>query len=383
MLFGGTLLFGTKYNFMRKTNNFLTALLIVFFALQLQAQDKASEQKATLVITSETMIEVPSIASQIANGTFIPAENISKEFNPKRWGKNTSVPGKGLPKGEDPLWQKQKQVTKGPARDLILTFEAASSGSTPTDPTGAVGPNHFLNSWNSSFRIWDKSGNPLTAAASLSTIFPGNLGDPIVMYDRFADRFFISEFYSNGFDIAVSQGPDPVNDGWYVYRFATNSFPDYPKYSVWSDAYYITANKDQGSPGTSEVVFAIERDKMLNGDASALMVGFPLTDIVNSGFYSPLGFNCNGSTLPPAGNAPIVYMQDDSWNGVSTDHIKLWEVNVNWTTPANSTISSPQILNTLPFDGLFDGGSFSNLPQPSGSDIDALQATIMYMAQYR
>ena len=29
-----------------------------------------------------------------------------------------------------------------------------------------------------------------------------------------------------------------------------------------------------------------------------------------------------------------------------------------------------------------DNGSFSNLPQPSGSDIDALQATIMYMAQY-
>ncbi len=87
------------------------------------------------------------------------------------------------------------------------------------------------------------------------------MGDPIVMYDPFADRFFISQFFSNGFLIAVSQGPNPVNSGWYTYQYPTNSFPDYPKFSVWSDGYYITANKDQSSASTSEVVFVIERDK--------------------------------------------------------------------------------------------------------------------------
>ncbi|MBK6964709.1 MAG: hypothetical protein IPH20_12405 [Bacteroidales bacterium] len=55
---------------------------------------------------------------------------------------------------------------------------------------------------------------------------------------------------------------------------------------------------------------------------------------------------------------PIVYMQDDSWGGVASDHLKLWTINVNWTTPASSTISTPQIIPTAPFDGLFDGGSF-------------------------
>jgi len=346
-------------------------------------QDQSGDHYATMVITSEPVIVVPSIASQIENGTFIPAENLNQIYNPKKWGQNTSIPGKGFPKGGDPLMNLQKDVPKSPGKAPILTFNAASSGSTPTDPTGAVGPDHFVNAWNSSFRIWDKSGNPLTSAASLGTIFPGTLGDPIVMYDRYADRFFISEFFSNGFDVAVSQGPDPVNDGWYVYRYSTSSFPDYPKYSVWSDGYYITANKDQGSPTTSEVVFALERDAMLTGDPTAQLIGFSLPGIVISGFYSPLGFNCNGPTLPPAGNAPIVYMQDDSWSGVSTDHLKIWSINVNWSSPGSSTISSPQTINTTPFDGLFDGGSFSNLPQPSGSDIDALQATIMYMAQYR
>ncbi|MEZ5082641.1 MAG: hypothetical protein R2750_04230 [Bacteroidales bacterium] len=368
---------------MKKFIYIIAILMFSFLGFQVFAQKSEQKQRATLIVMSESVIEVPSIASQIADGTFKQSVDIVKEYNPKKWGKNTAVPGKGYPRGNDPLWENQVQAVKSPGKAPILTFEAASSSSTPTDPTGAVGPNHFVNSWNSSFRIFNKSGSPLIPASSLSTIFPGTLGDPIVMYDRYADRFFISEFFSNGFDVAVSQGPDPVNDGWYVYRFNTNTFPDYPKFSVWSDGYYITANKDQNAPTTNEVVFALERDAMLIGDPTAQMVGFNLPGCITSGFYSPLGFNCNGPTLPPAGNAPIVYMQDDVWSGVSTDHLKIWNINVNWTAPANSTISTPQIINTTAFDGLFDGGSFSNLPQPSGGDIDALQATIMYMAQYR
>ncbi|MCX6268186.1 MAG: PKD domain-containing protein, partial [Bacteroidetes bacterium] len=366
--------------------NLLYALIAVFFSLtglNLNAQDSGHQQGPTLITQSEKMIEVPSIASQIASGTFIPDEKKVKEFNPKHWGSNTSVPGKGFPKGNDPLMQLQMDAIKTSGKAPILSFDAASATATPTDPTGAVGPNHFVNSWNTSFRIWDKTGNALIPAASLGTLFSSTDGDPIVIYDPFADRFLITEFFSNGFKVAISKGPDPVTSGWYIYSFPTNTFPDYPKFTVWSDGYYITANKDQSTPTTSQVVFALERDKMIAGNTAALMIGFPLPGIVTSGFYSPLGFNANGPTMPPVGNAPIVYMQDDAWTGVTVDHLKIWSVNVNWTTPASSTISTPQIINTQPFDGLFDGGSFSNLPQPSGSDIDALQATIMFMAQYR
>ncbi|MEZ5082707.1 MAG: GEVED domain-containing protein [Bacteroidales bacterium] len=367
---------------MRKLKLFTIFLVFIFVGAYSQENDVPL--KATFISKTSFMIKIPSIAAQIESGNFEPAVEMEKEVNPKNRDVNKAVPGKGLPVGPDPLWDKQMKKTKIKGKDPILTFQAASSGATPTDPTGAVGPNHFLNSWNSAFRIWDKSGNALTPAASLGTIFPGQtMGDPIVMYDAFADRFVVTEFYANGFLVAVSQGPDPVNDGWYTYQFPTNSFPDYPKFSVWSDGYYITANKNSGTAGFSQVVYAIERDKMLTGDPTAQMVGFPLPTIKTSGFYSPLGFNCNGSELPPPGNAPIIYMQDDSWSGVSTDHLKIWSINVDWDTPSNSTISTPQIINTTPFDGLFDGGSFSNLPQPSGQDIDALQATIMYMAQYR
>lgn len=359
-------------------------MLLAMTVISVYGQKSTQLQKATLVVTADYMIEVPSIAWLVEHGQFVPAIDFNREVNPKRRGANKPVPGKGLPVGADPLWKKQNNGPKYPGRDPLLTFEAASANITPTDPTGAVGPNNFVNAWNTSFRIWDKSGNPLTDPASLGTIFPGQtMGDPIVFYDQIADRFLITEFFSNGFLVAISQGSDPVNDGWYTYQFSTNTFPDYPKFTLWSDGYYITSNKDSNTAGTSEVVFAIERDKMLTGDPTAQMIGFPLPGIQTSGFYSPLGFNVNGSELPPAGNSPIVYMQDDVWSGVTYDHLKIWTINVDWDTPSNSTISDPQELATEPFDGLFDGGSFSNLPQPSGPDVDALQATIMYMAQYR
>jgi hypothetical protein len=358
-----------------------TLLIIVFsLSLGLNAQNEGG-LSASSFGKAVYVKEIPAISTWES----IPAPEVGKEAPEKRQGSNFIVPGKGVPVGNDPLWIKQTKAAKRSSIEPLLTFDAHNSGIL-NDPTAAVGPNHFINSYNVGFRIFDKLGNPLTNEASLSTLFPGEtLGDPIVVYDRYADRFIIMEFSEtpNGILIAICQGSDPVNDGWYTYRFNMNAFPDYEKISIWSDAYYITANKSQNSPSTSDVVFALERDKMILGETDAQIVGFPLPGVKNSGFYSPGGFNAIGATLPPAGNAPIVYFQDDSWSGISQDHLKIWNINVDWTDLSASTISTPQELPTVPFDNVFDGGSFSNLPQPSGQDIDALQGTAMYMTNYR
>lgn len=330
-------------------------------------------------------ILVPSIAEQIQAGTFVPAKTDPNALGqPKRRLGNKVVPGKGTPETfVDPLLELQEQAPKYQNRAPILTFETTTSTATPSDPTGAVGPNHYIAAWNSAFRIFDKNGNPLTSAAPLSSLFPGNnLGDPIVFYDANADRFVITEFDNspNGFNVAVCQGPDPVNDGWYVYTtgFGTGSFPDYTKFSVWADTYMVTANI-----GSSNRVFAIERNEMLNGDPSQF-VALPLPGLVTSGFYSPQAFHTTGPDLAPAGTpAPIVYLQDDAWGGVSTDHLKVWSATIDWNNTANSSMSTAQEITTTPFISVFDGGSFSNLSQPAGPDIDAMQATVMNQAQYR
>jgi len=360
---------------------FLSILLTATFATFAQKQEV---EKASVYGKLPAPILVASIAQQLIDGTFVGVDpnETPRMGQPKLSGANMNVPGKGLPILGDPLVANQRTAVNHPGKDPLLVFDANTSSYTPSDPTGAVGPNHFIGGWNIGFRIFDKSGNPLTPAASLSTLFPGNsIGDPIVLYDAAADRFIITEFDQspNGFNMAISQGPDPVNDGWYIYTTGLTSgqFPDYPKFSVWSDGYYITTNISQ-----TNRVFVVERDKMLIGDVPQF-VGFPLSGIRTSGFYSPQVFNVTNSNLPPAGNASVVYMQDDAWSGVSSDHLKIWTINVDWVNTNQSTISAAQIIETTPFISVFDGGSFSNRPQPGGPDIDVLQATIMNQAQFR
>ena len=368
---------------MKKISLLLITLVILFSSNSIQAQEKTATGPALEGKIGKPIL-VASIAQQIIDGTFIGVEpvDVVKEAPPKRKGANITIPGKGLPKGVDALIQNQKSATRLNGREPSLVFDAAVSNYQVSDPTGAVGPNHFIGAWNSSFRIFDKDGNPLTNEASLGTLFPGNtIGDPIVFYDAAADRFVITEFDGNpnGFNVAVCQGPDPVNDGWYIYTtgFGTGTFPDYTKFSVWNDGYYVTANI-----GNNNKVFVVEREEMLLGN-DAQFIAFPLPGITTSGFYSPQFFNNISADLPEAGNASVVYMQDDAWGGVSTDHLKIWTVNVDWEVLSNSTISDAQEIETTPFISVFDGGSFSNVPQLSGPDQDVLQATIMNQAQFR
>ncbi|NPD44753.1 MULTISPECIES: GEVED domain-containing protein [unclassified Lentimicrobium] len=359
-------------------------LFILAIAISGFAQEKQSV-KATEFGMLPTPTVVPSIAKQIANGTIQLADPNMDPLpgHPKRRGVNNVVPGKGLPVNGDALVANQERAVKKQGREALLVFDANTSPYTPSDPTGAVGPNHFVGAWNTGFRVFDKEGNPLTSAMSLSTLFPGNnAGDPIVLYDVEADRFVITEFdhSPNGLNIAICQGPDPVNDDWHVYTsgLGTGAFPDYPKFSIWSDGYYITANIN-----SSNRIFIMERDKMLVGD-DAQFVLLPMPGLAKNGFYSPQFFNTTDGNLPPVGEpAYVVYMQDDAWSGVSEDHLKIWSVTADWEDISNSEISTAVQIPTTPFVSVFDGGSFSNRPQPSGPQQDVLQATVMNQAQYR
>lgn len=374
--------------------NYLGILLFVCFVGFVNAQDTETFPPVDHGFYATPTI-VPSIAEQIANGTFIEGlsgregrEQIDgPEVNPKHKHVNNVVPGKGLPAEgmPDPLVRAVENQLKYPGREPIVVNLNGNNGPsfTPTDPTIAVGPNHVIGGWNIGFRIFDKDLNPLTNSASLNTIFSGQvIGDPIFLYDHEADRFIITEFSNNpnGFKVAVCQGPNPLTDGWFVYQgqFNTGSFPDYTKFSIWHDGYYVTANI-----GSSNRLFVVEREKMLLGQAAQFQA-FQLPGIVTSGFYSPQVFSAQGPDLPEV-PATVVYQQDDSWGGVANDHLKLWSVTLDWATPGNSTISSAVQVPVTPFQGVFNAGSFANLPQPFGGGplIDAMQATVMNQAQLR
>ena len=58
----------------------------------------------------------------------------------------------------------------------LLTFDGISAaqsgcGCFPPDSNGDVGPNHYVNAVNSSFRVFDKSGNPLSPTTTFNSFF--------------------------------------------------------------------------------------------------------------------------------------------------------------------------------------------------------------------
>jgi len=97
----------------------------------------------------------------------------------------------------------------------------------PPDTNGAVGPNHFVQTVNVSFAVFNKSGAVLYGPAKINTLFTGfgglcetdNDGDPSVVYDQLADRWIINQFAVSGANgtsipyldcIAVSTSGDPT-----------------------------------------------------------------------------------------------------------------------------------------------------------------------------
>ena len=106
---------------------------------------------------------------------------------------------------------------------------------TPPDTNGAVGPNNYIQSVNSSFGIYSKTGtlqasfteNALFATSGTNPCNGNSFGDPVVVYDAIADRWILTNFafalvagnpVAPYYEcIAVSKTGDPVNGGWYLY----------------------------------------------------------------------------------------------------------------------------------------------------------------------
>ena len=106
--------------------------------------------------------------------------------------------------------------------------------------------------------------------------------------------------------ILLSVEVQPIG-GWNVYEYDQNT--DYQKLSVWGDGYYFTANKFGGSK-----VYAVDKEAMIQGAASADIQGFDLPGLAIGGFYSPQALNAINDDLS-SGPASIVYYADDAWPG--------------------------------------------------------------------
>jgi hypothetical protein len=212
-------------------------------------------------------------------------------------------------------------------------------------------------------------------------------GDPIVLYDQLDERWLLSEFASSPTDclhVYISKNSDPIAGGWHHYQFDTPNFPDYPKYGVWPDGYYVTSNEDDGP-----AVYALERAKMLNGKPAKLQ-RFLAAQLLGFGFQALTPCDVDGPA-PPAG-APnyVLRHRDDevhnsTSNDASQDFLDLYEFHVDWADPTKSTFSGPVGIPVAEFDSDLNGLlSFSCFPQMGSTvRLDPLREVIMSRCQYR
>ena len=144
-------------------------------------------------------------------------------------------------------------------------------------------------------------GNPAGTILSTLTGFSG-AGDPVVVYDQLADRWLLTEFgpsaCCNSLIVAVSVTPDPTGT-WKVYQYTDPTFfPDYPKFSVWHNAYYARTS-DFNSSGTAFLggsIWAFDRAAMLAGAATAAMVRVRLPDAGTLSYYNMNTIGMDGTT---------------------------------------------------------------------------------------
>ncbi len=256
----------------------------------------------------------------------------------------------------------------------------------PPDPSGAAGPNHYVQCVNSTpLKVFNKTTGALVGAVhhlgNLWVPAVGNGGDPIVLYDKYADRWFLSQIgqASNGdlnTYIAISTTADPSGT-YYTYTFATGQYPDFQKFSIWADGYYMTANQN------TDEVYCFERDSMLLG-RPARSVGIPFTSGTTSSFYVPLPADADGQ-LPPFGTPlPFFSFHDNSWGG-GGDEIRIWSMSVNWTpaVPTATISASPALVGLSAFDSQYSVAG-SDISQPgTTSKLDGLGGFLNFRAQWR
>ncbi|MFC1976080.1 hypothetical protein ACFLXQ_06760 [Chloroflexota bacterium] len=292
----------------------------------------------------------------------------------------------------DPLVHRSRNPSgRTPAIDTGFEGTSLASGGSgiPPDTVGDIGPNHYVQMVNSSFAIYNKSGTKLTGPTNINQLWTGqgndcensNAGDPIVLYDRLADRWLLSQFkgggsIANGLCFAISTSPDPGGT-YYLYSFDTLQFPDYFKVGVWPDAYYVGANEYVLSPPYA--TYAFDRAQMLAGNP-ATFVRFAQKD---TNFLLPADFD--GATSPPAGSPGYFYTFKDNNSHGGSDRLEIFEFDVDFVTPGNSTFTNVDTINITSFTYTVCGFFNMNcIPQPGTSrKLDPVSEWPMWRLQYR
>jgi hypothetical protein len=266
------------------------------------------------------------------------------------------------------------------------------NGGTPSDSNGSVGNNQFVETVNIRYQVWSldrstKTATSILGPSNINTLWAGfggacqaqNSGDPIVLFDKTASRWLISQFttsVSGGFYyqcVAVSTGPSATGT-YYRYAFAVpgGNLGDYPHFGAWTDAYYMMAHVFQlPSTYVAGLFAAMDRSQMLVGNPAAT---WQVIEDPTEGGHMPA--DLDGFALPPT-NAPGIFLS------LHTSGMFIYRMKVDFVTPANTVNTKQATVPVAPATGACGGGG-ACIPQPgTATTVSSLGDRLMFRAAYR
>ncbi|HEY0678506.1 MAG TPA: choice-of-anchor J domain-containing protein [Chitinophagaceae bacterium] len=384
---------------------FLLSLTGLVFAFTIQAQTikQIEVSVGRLEGVSKALREMPDMQAP-------PPTNFRKLMSEKNSEHESviKVYSSGEIPGGDPVLQRNSNARDNGMNGMnestvIKSWDGINApGVSPTDPCLAVGPNHVMQMCNGNIgstiggfmRIWDKNGTAVTGQIFMQTLSgkPG-LGDCIPIYDRMADRWVITEMPNPNvaapwnFVIMVSKTNDPTGQ-WFIYTFSIGSdFPDYPKYSLWSNAYYATSNDFPNAASYSKSsVYAFDRNKLLAGDPTASMIRYSFTDASNK-FVSLAPVTVQAGINPsPTDPGIFMYMNADEFTSATTDVDSAGFITIlpDFATPANSVVTRTSVA-VAPYTANVCAATRGRcIPQPGTTvALEAIQFRNMHHVVYR
>jgi len=284
-----------------------------------------------------------------------------------------------------------QQQSLGPVAATVgLNFEGLGLGqygflmeAAPPDTNGTVGDTQYVQWVNLEYAVFDKATGAIIAGPfegnSIWAGFGGgcdenNDGDPIVQYDKIANRWIFTQFSVSTTPllecVAVSTTSDATGT-YNRYGFSFGSkFPDYPKLGVWPDAYYVSFNMFGLTNFVGANACAMDRNKMLDGQA-ATIICFQQPASISSLLPSDM----DGTVQPDPGE-PGFFMN------IGTNSLRLWKFHADFDTPSNSTLTGPTVLTVSNFSKLCGGGTCVSQPSTT-QKLDSLGDRLMYRLAYR
>ena len=275
----------------------------------------------------------------------------------------------------------------------------------PPDPNGDVGPNHYIEAVNSAFAIYSKTGT-LLASFTENSLFSGGPtgtvcdtdsdGDPVVLYDRLADRWILTNFaftldtkgnpQSPFYEcIAVSKTSNPVTGGWWLYALRMDpggagqppvgALNDYPKFGVWTDCLYMAANEFSGNSFIGTSYASLSRSDLYSGAALTWSLGL-ISNTTDPFTMIPSNLLGNSpGALPPAGT-PNYFVSESQ----TTFAFEVRKFTAGANCGGGGTLSSATNVSQASYT--VPKGSI--VPQPGTStSLDSLGDRLMQKVQYR